>query len=143
MTVAALKLMQGDVLSYPYLWRWQAEKGETEGRKDRPVCLALPLHKRGVTHLFLLAITGTPPREEQTTLAIPEIERRRAGLKDWKEAWIVIDECNYDVAERSFHLDLSQAVLGRFSEAFTERIKSALRAVVEGGSMARINRTAD
>jgi hypothetical protein len=134
---------QGEVLSYPYLWAWQSNQGETEGRKDRPVCLALPLHKDGITHLFLLAITATPPRPEQTTLAIPEIEKRRAGLRDWKEAWIVIDECYYDVAEHSFYLDTSQAPLGRFSEAFTARIKSALRGALETRSMKRIDRTPD
>jgi len=141
--MAPPKLKQGVVLSYPYLWHWQANQGETEGRKDRPVCLALPLQKNGVTHLFLLAITGTAPRPEQTTIPIPEIEKHRGGLRDWKEGWVVLDECNYDIAEYSFYLDASQAALGRFSEAFTARIKSALRAAIESQSLTRIDRTAD
>lgn len=132
---------QGDIITYPYLWRWQAEHGETEGRKDRPVCVALPLRKRNVTHLFLLAITSTPPRPEQTAVPIPETETRRAGLKDWKDGWVIIDECNYDVAEQSFYLDTSHAPLGRFSEAFTNQIKGALRAAIETKSMTRIDRT--
>jgi len=141
--VVGSKFKQGDILSYPYLWEWQAEKGEMEGRKERPVCVALPLRREGVTHLFLLAVSGTPPRPEQKGVSIPEIERRRAGLKEWKEAWVIIDECNYDIAERSFHLDPSQNARGRFSESFTKRIKDSLRNAIEDQSMIRIDRTVE
>lgn len=141
--MASTPLKQGTILAYSYLWAWQSNKGETEGRKTRPVCLALPIQKNGITHLFLLAITGTPPRPEQTALEIPEIEKRRGGLKDWKDGWIIIDECNYDIAEKSFYLDNSQPALGRFSEAFTSRIKTALRAAAENHSLTRIDRTTD
>ena len=136
-----LSLKQGEIFAYPFLWRRQAAKGETEGRKDRPVCLALPLRKAGRTHVFLLAITGTPPSRLQTALVIPETERRRAGLSVWKEGWVILDECNYDIAEQSFYLDMSQVVLGRFSEAFTARIKAALRIIIETQSLTRVDRT--
>ena len=136
-------IRQGLVLSYPYLWRWQAERGETAGRKDRPVCIALPLRKGRLTHLFLLAITGTRPDKGRAALEIPEIEKRRAGLKEWKQGWVIVDECNYDIAERSFHLDLTSAPLGRFSEAFTDQIKDALRTAITAGELIRIDRAAD
>ena len=132
---------QGEIIAYSYLWRWQAEKGETEGRKDRPVCVALPLRKNGVTHLFLLAITGTRPRVDQKCLVIPEIEARRAGLRDWKEGWVILSECNYDVAEQSFYIDPARAPYGRFSEAFTARIKAELRGLIAAGGFARVDRT--
>ena len=135
------RFRQGDVLSYPYLWNWQADRGETAGRKDRPVCLALPLFKDGVTHLFLLAITSTEPGRDRIALEIPETEKRRAGLKEWTRGWVIIDECNYDIAERSFHLDLGVPPLGRFSEAFTTSLKDALRAAIGGRSLTRIDRT--
>lgn len=141
--MSASDIRQGVVLVYPYLWHWQAERGETAGRKDRPVCIALPLRKDGVTHLFMLAITGTRPNGERAVLEIPEIEKRRAGLKDWKKGWVIIDECNYDIAERSFHLNLTTAPLGRFSEAFTGQIKDALRNAIMAGSLQRIDRAAD
>lgn len=136
-------LKQGAVFSYSYLWEWQSNQGETDGRKDRPVCLALPILKDGVTHLFLLAITGTPPRSEQTAIEIPEIEKRRGGLKDWKDGWIIVNEYNYDIAEKSFYLDISQPILGRFSDAFTSRIKTAFRAAAETHSSKRVDRTTD
>lgn len=134
---------QGDIRIYPYLWRWQAARGETAGRKDRPVCVALPLQKNGVTHLFLLAITSTPPGANRVAIEIPEIEARRGGLKGWKQGWVLVDECNYDIAERSFHLDKTVPALGRFSETFTERIKAELRVAVEAGSLRQIDRTTD
>ena len=32
----------GDVWRYPYLWGWQAKRGETEGRKTRTVAGSMP-----------------------------------------------------------------------------------------------------
>lgn len=138
--MAAPDLRQGAVIAYPYLWHWQSSRGETAGRKTRPVCVALPLTKDGVTHVFLLAITGTPPGPDRISLEIPEIEKRRAGLRAWKDGWVVLDECNYDIAERSFHLDPNAPALGRFSEAFTGQIKASLRDAIAGGALKRIDR---
>jgi hypothetical protein len=72
----------GSVISFPYLWRWQKKRGETEGRKSRPVCMMLAIPRGSETHLILLAISGTPPGEGQVTLIIPPLEKRRAGLKE-------------------------------------------------------------
>ena len=55
-----------------------------------------------LTHLALLAISSQPPGGEQAALEIPDIERRRAGLSDWRRAWITISEYNCDIAERSW-----------------------------------------
>lgn len=117
----------GSVLVYPYLWRWQAEKGETEGRKERPVCLLLAVPSGGSTHVLLLAISGTPPRSDQTALTIPPLECRRAGLREWKQAWITVSEFNYDVAESSYYLDPNADILGRFSPSFLAKVADAAR----------------
>lgn len=94
--------VSGSILRYPYLWAWQRDKGEPEGRKSRPVCLVLALPKGKQTHLIILAISGTPPRPDQSTPEIPQLECRRAGVRDWKEAWITVSEFNHDIAEASF-----------------------------------------
>jgi len=49
----------GEVISYPYLWAWKQQRGETEGRKQRPVCVVFAIRSAadGNTHLALLAIT--------------------------------------------------------------------------------------
>lgn len=134
---------QGEIVKYSYLWHWQAERGETEGRKDRPVCVGLPIQKGGVTHLFLLAITSSVPGPSRQAMEIPETEARRAGLKGWKTGWVILDECNYDIAEHSHYLDSSQIPTGRFSEVFMTKVKSAFKHVVEQGSLARVDRLAD
>jgi len=54
----------------------------------------------GLTRLALLAISSRPPAEDQTALEVPEIERRREGLSEWKRAWVAVSEYNYDIAER-------------------------------------------
>ncbi|QPB18786.1 hypothetical protein [Rhizobium sp. 007] len=114
----------GEIVTYPYLWAWQQDRGETEGRKERPVCVVVAVRsdRGGLTHLALLAITSQPPRADRLTLEIPEMECRRAGLSDLKRAWIVVDEYNYDIAERSYYLEPGQDSLGRFSKPFMMRV---------------------
>jgi len=107
--------------------KWQEERGETEGRKTRSVCLVLAIPREKRTHLILLAISGTPPQAEQTTIAISALERCRAGLKDWKEAWITVSEYNYDVAEGSFYYEPNGEILGQFSPSFLGTVASAIR----------------
>ncbi len=112
----------GDVFHYPYLWRWQGERGETEGREDRPVCVAIAAPGGGATHLALLAISSRPPGADQTALEIPEIECRRGGLGDWKRARIAVGEYNYDIAEQSYYLAPDEPVLGCVSKPFMMRL---------------------
>ncbi len=121
------ELRPGSIISYPYLWKWQRDRGENAGRKDRPVCVVIAV--RGAvdqnTHLALLAISSRPPGADQTALEVPEIECRRGGLSDLKQAWITVSEYNYDVAERSCCLDPNQPALGRFSKPFMMRLAAA------------------
>lgn len=70
-----------DVWRYDYLWRWQHERGETAGRKPRPVAVvAVLIQRQTSTNLFLLPITGSRPDPIRLCVEIPEIERRRAEL---------------------------------------------------------------
>ncbi|ANL74404.1 hypothetical protein AMC83_PB00074 (plasmid) [Rhizobium phaseoli] len=57
---------------------------------------------------MLLAITTQPPQAGRVALEIPDIERRRAGLGDNKQSWIVVDEYNYDVVEQSWYIEPHQ-----------------------------------
>jgi hypothetical protein len=52
----------------------------------------------------LLAITTQPPQAERIALEIPDIERRRAGIGDLKQSWIVVDEYNHDIVEHSWYI---------------------------------------
>ena len=124
----------GSVISYSYLWKWQYDRGETEGRKNRPACLVLKIPRAGKTHLVLLAISGTPPQGDQIALSIPDLERQRAGLKDFKEAWITVSEYNYDIAEDSFYFDSSAEALGKFGPSFLSKIAAAARPFIANHS---------
>ena len=127
--------LPGQIIVYPYLWAWQQDRGETEGRKNRPTCVVVAV--RGVndelTHLALLAITTQPPQGGRMALDIPEIERQRAGLGDLKRCWIVVDEYNYDIAERSWYIEPGSHVLGRFSKAFVMKVATAFAQARQSG----------
>lgn len=134
---------RGDIVSYPYLWRWQVEENpdREHGEKDRPVCVILTVtDKQGLTHLLLLPISSKPPFEDQAAIEIPGLELRRANLTGYDRGWITISECNYDVLERSYYFDPSQAPVGRFSDAFLEKLRQAFTPFLAAGS-ARVNRT--
>jgi hypothetical protein len=118
---------EGHVVRYPYSWLWQRDLGRDEGEKDRPACLALMFKNQAqnLTHLVLLAITGTPPRPDQTAIEIPLLELRRAGLTDTKQGWIIVSEYNYDILERSWDFPINTPPQGRFSLPFIKRVQAA------------------
>jgi hypothetical protein len=130
----------GSIIRFPYLWAWQRDKGETEGRKSRPVCMVLAIPSGNQTNLILLAISGTPPRSDQTALEIPQLECRRAGIRDWKDAWITVSEFNHDIAEHSFYYDPNTEILGSFSKGFLAKVAAAFKPFLARPS-ARISRT--
>jgi hypothetical protein len=96
--------------------------------KNRPVCVAIAsIAPDGLTHLALLAVSGTPPRPDQTAVEIPLLEIKRIGLADHKQAWIIVSEYNYDVLERSFSLEPSPVPPKRLSPGFLKAVVRAFR----------------
>jgi len=131
----------GSVLpGYPYLSRWQSDRGETEGRKHRPACVAVSMRgSDGLTHLALLAITGSPPYADQTAVKLPALEIRRIGLDPGKDAWIIVSEYNYDILERSFSLEPPRAPLPTLSPAVLRIVLNAFRSFL-AEPLARVER---
>jgi hypothetical protein len=80
----------GDIVpAYPYLWRREKDRGEDAGRKERPVCVTIAMKDpAGLTHMALLAITGSEPTGDQTAVELPALEIRRIGLRSHKRAWV-------------------------------------------------------
>jgi hypothetical protein len=106
------------VVRYPYLWAGQADSGETEGRKTRPVAVGVRIAvPRGEDVLVLFPITSQEPRRSRFAAEIPETEKRRGGLDSSLRLWIILDEYNVDVVGKSFYLE-PDPPLGRFSKAF-------------------------
>jgi hypothetical protein len=134
------KPSSGDVWHYDYLWRWQQDKGETEGRKSRPITfVAVVADMAGITNLFILPITSTPPSPERLAVEVPQIERRRAGLGD-KPLWVMLDEYNYDRLESSFYFEPA-ARIGRFSGAFHQKTLRAFISAAKERRTKRVSRT--
>ncbi|ANT55005.1 hypothetical protein A6B35_33965 (plasmid) [Mesorhizobium amorphae CCNWGS0123] len=93
----------------------------------------------GLTHLAL-AITTKPPTSDRVGLEVSAIECRRAGLTDLKRCWIVVDEYNCDIAERSRYIESDGKPLGRFSKAFMMKIAAAfIKARSEGRRVSRLD----
>ena len=105
------------VIRYPYLWSREAGKGETEGRKDRPVAVGVRIPRADGDLVLFFPITTKQPERNRFAVEIPAIEKRRAGLDGDLCLWIILDEFNSDVIGRSFYLE-PEPPMGRFSKAF-------------------------
>ena len=110
----------GEVFRYPFLWKREQIAGETEGRKKRPVCIAVTVARHDAeTLVFILPITTQPPAPARQAIEVPQIESQRVGLEVHVRKWIILDEINTDIVERSYVWDDRQP-MGRFSPTFTE-----------------------
>ena len=131
----------GQVFEYHYLWKWQADRGETEGRKRRPSCVALVVVNNAGQHvLFIAPITSKEPARDRSAIVIPETEARRANLDRAQRLWVMIDELNVDILEASYTLE-DRRPRGRFSAAFTDTIIHGLQNVRRTGRLGLSNRT--
>jgi len=111
------ELQTGVVISYPFLWEREANRGETEGRKVRPTAVALRLPRASGDAVALLPITTQPPAKGRKAIEIPDTEKQRAGLDIGARCWIMLDEFNSDIIGKSFYLE-PERPLGAFSRAF-------------------------
>lgn len=112
----------GQVFDYHYLWKWQADRGETEGRKTRPSCVVIVVVNEAGHHvMFIAPITSKTPDQDRTALEIPETEARRAQLDSQLSLWVILDELNADVLEASYTIE-DRSPRGSFSPAFTDAI---------------------
>ena len=105
------------VVRYPYLWAREARRGETEGRKSRPVAVGVRLARADGDLILFFPITTKEPGPERFAAEVPIIEKQRAGLDRDLRLWIILDEYNSDVVGRSFYLEPDPPI-GRFSKAF-------------------------
>ena len=110
-------IQTASVIRYPYLWAREAYRGETEGRKDRPVAVGVRVSRPSGDLLLLFPITTKEPDPARFASEIPLIEKRRAGLDPDLRLWIILDEYNTDIVGQSFYLE-PEPLIGRFSKAF-------------------------
>jgi hypothetical protein len=132
-------LVTGAVFIYPYLWHRQAQSGETEGRKNRPVAVTLRIGRiDGLETIIVIPITSKAPHEDQLAVELPEIEKRRAGLDPNIRLWVVLDEANIDVVGKSYYLQ-DREPIGHLSKSFF--VPVARRFVAYFKSANKVDRT--
>jgi hypothetical protein len=117
----------GEIHRYPYVWLRQAALGRTEGEKNRPCCLLMSLPAGDDAVLYFMPISSSPPRSVEEAIEVPSIELRRAGLSEFKQAWLYL-EFNKDSLRRSWYFDASQPPIGSFSPIF---FASVARSILE------------
>lgn len=131
----------GQVFDYHYLWKWQADRGETEGRKKRPSCVVIVVTNAAGQHvMFIAPITSKTPDKGRKALQIPETEARRANLDSDVPLWVVLDELNADVLETSYTLE-ERSARGSFSPAFTDTILRGVQRLRTAGQLNLSSRT--
>jgi len=131
----------GQVIEYHYHWKWQADKGETAGRKKRPSCVVLVVKDIAGNHLLFLApITSKEPSTDRQAILISETEARRANLERDLRLWIIVDELNADILETSYTLE-DRVPRGQFSQAFTDKLIRAVQEVRGSGVLKLSKRT--
>ncbi len=125
----------GDVWLYPFLWSREAASGETEGRKHRPVALALLTRKvEGETEVLLVPITSQLSSGRAFAVEVPEIEKKRAGLDQHIRLWVIADEANTDVPTRSYYLEPGNRI-GGFSGSFVKRVQGEMIRAIQARKM--------
>jgi hypothetical protein len=133
-------LKVGDIWEYPYLWAWQADHGETEGRKSRPCALTLISRKQDkLTEVILVPITTKEPVAGSHFVEVPQIEKRRAGLDERLGLWVICDEFNSDMPEHSYYFEPGGRI-GAFSIKFTKQVQAELVRAIKARKSVRIFR---
>lgn len=130
----------GDIWEYPYLWAWQADNSETEGRKARPCALALVNRKQdNLTEVILVPVTTKEPVAGSHFVEVPQIEKKRAGLDEQLRLWVICDEFNSDMPERSYYFEPGGRI-GAFSIRFTKQVQVELVRAIKARKSVRIFR---
>lgn len=85
----------GEVICHAYLWRNQADRGQTEGTKERP-CVVVHRQEEGEgnTRIFVCPVTHTEPFDTERSMNCPAATKRRLGL-DEHSSWIITSELNH------------------------------------------------
>ena len=84
----------GLVISYAYLWRDEALRGQEEGRKDRPCVIILAVEEgNGRTVVTVAPVTHTPPTHPESAIEIPAATKQRLGL-DSARSWVIAADLN-------------------------------------------------
>src|SRR5215469_4139403 len=88
----------GLVISYSYLWREEGERGQIDGRKDRPCAIILAVEHSdpqavGWKQIAVAPITHARPSDLAIAVEIPQRIKEHLGL-DSERSWVILNELN-------------------------------------------------
>lgn len=83
----------GLVVSYAYLWHHEYQRGQEEGRKDRPTVIVLAVERESDGAIMVLPVTHTLPGDPASAVEIPMQVKQHLGL-DSDRSWIIVSEGN-------------------------------------------------
>ena len=72
-------------------------------------------------------------------IEVPQIESQRVGSETHVRKWVMLDEINTDVLERSYVWE-DRTPIGTFSSVFTSKIQSSLIALARSGGASVVDR---
>ena len=72
-------------------------------------------------------------------IEVPKIESQRVGLETHVRKWVMLDEINTDILERSYVWE-DRTPIGTFSSVFTSKIQSSLIVLARSGGASVVDR---
>ena len=72
-------------------------------------------------------------------IEVPQIESQRVGSETHVRKWLMLDEINTDILERSYVWE-DRTPIGTFSSVFTSKIQSSLIALARSGGASIVDR---
>lgn len=130
---------QGTIINYPYRWLHQQES-RLDHPKTRPACLLLKIERPSGAALALVAISDFENKAKGACVRVPEAEKARAGLSEFRNAFVHLSEYNIDREKRSVSYDARAEIRGRFSKPCVAMLAKHLAANIRRGNAAKIDR---
>lgn len=127
----------GLVISYAYLWRDEALRGQEEGRKDRPCVIILAVEDADGRKVVTVApITHSPPTYAESALEIPPATKQRLGL-DGERSWVIAADLNRfawpGVDLRPIRRGASTYAYGLLPATFYQQLRDRVVALARAG----------
>lgn len=133
----------GLVISYAYLWADEHERGQEEGRKDRPCTVVVARqHSSSGLAVTVLPVTHSPPSDPSQAIEIPPAVKKLLRL-DEERSWIVLSETNDFMwpGPDLRPVEPGRPVYGVLPPAFFRQVRDRLLEVRSERRLARIRRT--
>lgn len=132
----------GEVICHAYLWRNQADRGQTEGSKERPcVVVHRSTEADGATRIYVVPITHTVPFDSEHAIECPDATKIRLRLDDFT-SWIITSELNhfiwpgFDVRPTPDN----RSSYGLLPNQLTHRLVESIKRAAQDNTLSSVNR---